>query len=416
MATVHVRFVTAALALSLGLTGCGGEDDGNNESADVGNQPDTNAATNADESPSDPYEIGYTSALTGGAAFYGSPHLAGFQTYIDHLNAEGGVHGREISLNVLDDKLDPTLAITNYEQLVDDGSLAVFGLVGGGVGPALAPLAEEEEVPQIYYSLPDSLSDPVQPYVFAMEISYQDSALVQRDFIAQLADDEGIDDLSVAVIRLNTAGGEQFLGEATASIEEAGWDLATTEVIDFTASDASSQGAALANSEADFVMAMLNDDPAVLVNQALRQRQYDAPMVGYFSGSAESTFERLADPNFYTYRPYVIPATDNAGAADMREVAEAVGRADDMGDTYMYTQGYVAGMVLEAALEECGAACASGPELRDALETVNIDPEGLTGPGSFGPDDHRFSEGAIMYQWDAEAGETVPVTEFVEPN
>jgi branched-chain amino acid transport system substrate-binding protein len=57
--------------------------------------------------------------------------FSGAQLYFDQLNRRGGVHGRKIRLNLLDDGFDPRRTVGNIEKLYAEGNtFAVFGSTG----------------------------------------------------------------------------------------------------------------------------------------------------------------------------------------------------------------------------------------------------------------------------------------------
>jgi branched-chain amino acid transport system substrate-binding protein len=57
--------------------------------------------------------------------------FSGTQLYFDQLNRRGGVHGRKIHLNLLDDGFDPRRTVGNIEKLYAEGNtFAVFGSTG----------------------------------------------------------------------------------------------------------------------------------------------------------------------------------------------------------------------------------------------------------------------------------------------
>ena len=74
--------------------------------------------------------IGFTGPLSGPAAEYGQDCVTGLDMAIKDLNAAGGVtiEGQKLlfRLEKLDDKVDPTLAISNARQLLANNALAIY--------------------------------------------------------------------------------------------------------------------------------------------------------------------------------------------------------------------------------------------------------------------------------------------------
>ncbi len=97
----HMRTlgVGTTLALLLGIiAGCGGTSSG---------------ATNTT-----PITIGFTVSLTGDFSADGKAVEQGYQLWADDINAHGGLLGRQVKLDILDDASDPDQTTTDYQKLI----------------------------------------------------------------------------------------------------------------------------------------------------------------------------------------------------------------------------------------------------------------------------------------------------------
>jgi branched-chain amino acid transport system substrate-binding protein len=93
--------------------------------------------------PGDPILIGATMSQSGPYATQGTAARNGYLLCEDHVNAEGGVLGREIRFLIYDDESDPDRAVTLYKQLIsEDGVDAVMGPYGSTLTEAVAPVTE----------------------------------------------------------------------------------------------------------------------------------------------------------------------------------------------------------------------------------------------------------------------------------
>ena len=86
------KLLTTLLGASLLLAACGGE-----KAAD---KPSTTEA--------ETIKIGAIGPLTGPVAIYGISATNGLKLAIDEINANGGILGKQVELNVLDEKGDST--------------------------------------------------------------------------------------------------------------------------------------------------------------------------------------------------------------------------------------------------------------------------------------------------------------------
>ena len=69
------------------------------------------------------------------------------QLAVDEINAAGGVDGRPLELSVIDDQNNVEEGVSGTERLIEDGAVAIGGVISSDVGPAAAGVAEELHVP-----------------------------------------------------------------------------------------------------------------------------------------------------------------------------------------------------------------------------------------------------------------------------
>jgi ABC-type branched-subunit amino acid transport system substrate-binding protein len=75
--------------------------------------------------------VGLTTPLSGPAALWGSTAL-GAKAWADHINSQGGIHGRKIKVILKDDGYNPARALANLQEM--KGKIfAVCGLLGTAV-------------------------------------------------------------------------------------------------------------------------------------------------------------------------------------------------------------------------------------------------------------------------------------------
>ncbi|WP_394755102.1 ABC transporter substrate-binding protein [Rhodoferax sp.] len=92
--------------------------------------------------------LGQSIYLTGGLASLGNDLNRGAGLYFDKVNAQGGINGRKVLLNTLDDAYVPARAKENAETLLDKNNVfALFQFAGTGSVAVVAPLAEARQVP-----------------------------------------------------------------------------------------------------------------------------------------------------------------------------------------------------------------------------------------------------------------------------
>jgi branched-chain amino acid transport system substrate-binding protein len=101
---------TTALA-AVALSACGGSSNGGSGSGGKG-----------------PIVIGASLSLTGDFATDGQAFQRGYQLWASYVNSHGGLLGRKVKLDIINDASDPTTATTNYTKMISaNGDNLVFG-------------------------------------------------------------------------------------------------------------------------------------------------------------------------------------------------------------------------------------------------------------------------------------------------
>ena len=84
--------------------------------------------------------------LSGPVADRAKPGMEGYQYWVDELNANGGLLGRQVELKVLDDRFDQQTAISDYNRLISQDKVdLVLGTFSSDLNVAVAPVAERFE-------------------------------------------------------------------------------------------------------------------------------------------------------------------------------------------------------------------------------------------------------------------------------
>jgi branched-chain amino acid transport system substrate-binding protein len=95
-------------------------------------------------------KIGTTNPLTGPVAASCKPVSDGALAWFDYVNNHGGINGRKIVDQVLDDAFTAPEALSNARQFVSDGVLAVFGGCGSVQPPAILPELAKNGIPYLF--------------------------------------------------------------------------------------------------------------------------------------------------------------------------------------------------------------------------------------------------------------------------
>ena len=136
-----VLSIILALVIVLSLAGCGSEEPEEKETEDAGQT--TEAAEN-NENEEGPIKIALYAPITGNNAQYGLTYQKTIEALAEQINSEGGINGRELIVDVYDDKADQKEALNIANLIVSDPE--VVGVVGSQTSSptlAAAPIFEE---------------------------------------------------------------------------------------------------------------------------------------------------------------------------------------------------------------------------------------------------------------------------------
>lgn len=143
-----VRLFAFLSAVLLLLASCNGDDGTDGETGPTDTGPTETGETGPAETGStEPIRIGALTSMTGNFAPWGLGVRDGMQLAVNDINDAGGVGGRMLELVVVDDESNPEAGTSGFERLLEDGVVAIGGIISSDVGLATAALAEQEQVP-----------------------------------------------------------------------------------------------------------------------------------------------------------------------------------------------------------------------------------------------------------------------------
>ena len=130
-----VSLVLAVVMLLGCLAACSSKSATTDSTASTDTASTDTAASDSSEASSDGGEIviALISNTTGDYAQYGQPVRDGAMLYINQLNANGGINGKQVKVLEYDDKGDGVEAVNAYNLACDNGITAVQALQNGQV-------------------------------------------------------------------------------------------------------------------------------------------------------------------------------------------------------------------------------------------------------------------------------------------
>lgn len=335
--------------------------------------------------------LGSSMPITGPLAAAGIVRQ-GIQARFSDVNEAGGIHGRQIRFDVLDDAYDPAKTVQNINRLlVQDEVFALTGVAGTATVLAYLDATEAECVPNLLISTGAPVfASPEYEWTFPAIPTYS----VEGAALATAAISAGVK--SVAILSQNDDFGKGYVESFTREIEGSGIEIVAEETYEFSDPTVDTQLTKLASSNADAILvaalgvkciqtvngiASTEWSPTIYVGQLCTARPLVESMEAGILPNLVSTawFKDPSDPQWQ----------EDASVQEFLEAVERYQPDADVSDLSVM-QGWIIGQVMADFLQ-------TAPELTRAsvMETarnadIHVDTmlEGISyrvGPNDFAP-------------------------------
>lgn len=347
----------------------------------------------------DTIKIGLFAPLSGPLVGFGYDPLYASKMWFDHINEQGGIHGREIETLIADTKCDINEALASVKKFVSVDE--VFLLLGGSCTPVVQATQEyitREKVPLVSLNAgADAGAFPPTRYFFAGPVGTQ---LSSGGAVMQFAI-EALDAESVAIMVHDDDSGTFNLEGAEATAEEAGVEVVAVERVAKDAVDLTAPMLNVRAANPDVIVLILYPAPTALAMQQYGAFGMSQPVVtGVQSVTNPAEFAKnvandAALANFYFGTP-LAPQEDLQKWADMYEQAYPDREAGPW-----VPFGLPSAMAITKALEK------AGPDLTrekfvDAMETLEFETGVLAGPSAYGPERRDAFRSMAFVKFDGE--------------
>ena len=347
----------------------------------------------------DAYVVGITAALTGPPASTYAPAMEALRIYIDRVNANGGVNGKPIKLVFLDDSAQPSKAAANMKRLTseEDAVLLINASLSSTYAPTIAE-SKRASIPLLFASgvCPKSVYPPADPLQFcttAYAANFDSRASLS--FIKETA--KGDVKLGLAAMAIPLSRGEMEYAQKIAP--EFGFTVVGLEVIPPPTPDYTPFATKLKEADANWVFSWAPWVTQVRTLEALRRLDWKGDYVTWAHLEAEGELQRLTDPKLFVVGANSL-YQDNLPIH--QEIREAVKKAGGKYPAEQMSEGWIAGMVIEAAMKGAGWP-ADAAKVQASMQNLKVDLKGLRGgPIEWTKDNHfRTKQFYRVYRWDA---------------
>ena len=213
-------------------------------------------------------------SLTGNYAPLGTNDRLGVQQVIDGQNAKGGINGRRIEIDVLDDASDPNQSVVQFNKLADEGVVAVLGPPQSTADLAIRPLANDKKIPIISLGASDEQVIPPTPYMWQVAPLSSQVANVCLGYIKQ----QGKTKLAMLYDTKNAYAVSGH--DATKKIlDQAGIQLVDDETFETSQTNFAPQFAKIVDAKPDFLLVWATGAPPVVITKGWADQKSGIPLM-----------------------------------------------------------------------------------------------------------------------------------------
>ncbi|MDE2788078.1 MAG: ABC transporter substrate-binding protein [Chloroflexota bacterium] len=353
--------------------------------------------------------FGQSAAFTGAARFLGTGMRLGIEAAFLEVNQSGGVHGRHLVLESLDDAYEPNYSSANTKLLIENRKVfALIGAVGTPTARTAAPLAHEAGVPFIApFTGAEFLRDPELDSVLNLRASYYQET---EEMVERLTEDLGV--TRVGVLYQNDSYGQNGLDGTTLALERRGLKPVVSGHYERNTRAVKSAVDRILEADPEAIIMVSSYAPAARTVELARREADPVLMAVSFVGS-RALANALGAEGEGVYVTQVVPHPDDGGNPVIARYHAALADYDARAEPgFVSLEGYLAGRLAIAGLEACGRELSRNCFIKalHTAEPVDIDGMQL----EFGPRDNQGSDEVFLTVMGAD-GEYRQVERLADP-
>lgn len=316
--------------------------------------------------------IGCSASLSGPLAGFGRDIKQGAEAALAQINARGGIHGRMVQLQILDDGYVPQRTTENVQQMISQGSaFALMSCVGTPNNAGILPMIEDAGIPYVAPFTGASSLRKGARNVFHVRASYTDEV---RRLVQRLA---GMGLKDIGVVYLDNAYGREMLEDSTRFLAEQGLKPLVQVALATDGKNLSDVLAKVGQARPAVVLLATAGAVSVELVRGLKTNNPGVLMAGLSVTLTSEGLKQLGDAGSGLALTMVMPDPTRAKTALVRDYQAAM-RARGVQEFNLGTlESYTNTRVLAEGLERAGAD-PTRSKLRTALAGIrNLDLGGL---------------------------------------
>lgn len=337
--------------------------------------------------------IGMVNVQTGPAQALGVELKQGAEVYLNRINAQGGVHGRQLKLVAYDDGYEPAKSIDYTRKLIEeDRAFLLFGYVGTPTSRVVLPIASRAGVPYVApFTGAAFLRKSTQPYVLTVRAGYN---LETEMMVRYLVDKKNIRRIGM-LIQDDGYGSAGREGVQNA-LQARGLKLAAVAKYERNTVDVAEAVTTLKQANPEAVIMVGAYAPCAAFIKQARQSGFDPVFMNVSFVGTSALMNALGQEGEGVYISQVMPDPVTSDAPVVAQFRQDMAAAGHTQMTYGALEGYVDAVVLARVLEKAGPAVTRDGFMATAATLKAEDIGGLT--LKFGAEDHQGLDNVYLTQ------------------
>ena len=349
--------------------------------------------------------FGQSAAFTGAASALGSNMRLGIEAAFHEVNEQGGVNGRLLRLNSLDDQYTPDKAVINTIQLIEELEVfALIGAVGTPTSRSAVPVAQAEGVPYIApFTGAEFLRQSSLENVLNLRSSYFQET---EEMVERLTTDLGI--TRISILYQDDSFGRAGLQGVINALDKRNMELASIGLYQRLTTAIKAALLDIRQGDPQAVIIIGSYEPAAeLIIWSRHLGMNPVFMAVSFVGS-NALAESLGPQGKDVFVTQVVPFPTDDELSITREYLQALERLPRTATPgFVSFEGYLAGRMAIEGIRRCGDDVTRECFLQSMRDGEPIDLGGFT--VQFDDGDNQGSDNVFMTRID-ENGEFQPVT------
>lgn len=358
----------------------------------------------------DAWVIGVSAAMTGPAAATYAPVVESMKAYLEHVNAKGGIRGKPVKLVVLDDSAQPSRAAANAKRLLTEDKVVL--LLNSSLSSTFAPMVAEAKrasVP-LYFAgsvCPKETYPPADPLQFcSTAFGAELDSQAALGFVKRSAKEPVR--IGFAAMAIPISRGEIDYAEGLS--KTLGMTPVEKQITPPPTPDYTAFATKLKDANPNWVYSWAPWVSEIRTFEALRRLGWSGSYIAWAHLNAEDELARVKDGSLYVIGTNTFFSDNVPMHAEVRAVTS---RANLQYPVTWLTEGFIAGLVIEAILDKTPWP-ATPQKVLASMNNLKVDLKGLRGgPLEWTKDNHfRTKQFYRVWRWDPAANRVERVQDW----